>query len=87
MAFCVPLKHRSILCWSTFNGVPQSVATASTTSSAPTSSATLRKSSMGLSTPVDVSPWHTPINLILRPLAALRTSFGSTVRPSGASTR
>jgi len=38
-------------------------------------------------TPVDVSPWQTPINLILRPFAALRTSFGSTVRPQGASTR
>ena len=87
IAFCVPLKHKSIPCRSTASGTPASVATASTTSSAPSSSATLRKPSSGVSTPVEVSPWHTPMNLILRPLPARRTSSGSTVRPNGASTR
>src|SRR5216684_2457781 len=56
VAFCEPLKQMSILWRSTSSGTPASVATASTTRSAPSSSATFRKSSRRCMTPVEVSP-------------------------------
>src|SRR5205823_4069868 len=86
MAFCEPLKHTSIRSRSTCNGKAASDATVSTTSKAPNSSATLRKPSIFVSTPVDVSPCASPTILIFLPLPARRTSSGSTGLPYGAST-
>ena len=80
-AFCDPLKQMSMLCLSTFRGTAASVATASTTSSAPHSSATLRNGSISVITPEEVSPCASPIILILRPFTTLRTSSGSTGLP------
>ena len=87
IAFCEPLKQMSMRSRSTSSGIPASDATVSTIKSAPNSSATLRKCSIFCTTPVDVSPCASPINLIFFPLPARRTSSASTVLPTGASTR
>ena len=86
MAFCEPLKQTSTRSRSTSSGTAASDATVSTTSRAPSSSATFRNPSIVVSTPVDVSPWARPIILIFLPLPVLRMSSGSTGLPFGAST-
>src|SRR5216684_8581658 len=86
MAFCEPLKQMSTRSRSTCSGTAASEATVSTTSSAPSSSATLRNGSICVSTPEEVSPWASPTILIFLPLPARRTSSASTALPYGAST-
>ena len=81
MAFCVPLKQMSMRSLSMCSGTAASEATVSTTSSAPNSSATLRKPSISVITPEEVSPCAKPTILIFLPLPARRTSSASTGLP------
>ena len=76
MAFCVPLKQMSMRWRSMLMGTAARDATVSTIRSAPSSSATLRKLSMSVITPEDVSPCAKPTILIFLPLPAPAHVFG-----------
>ena len=87
MAFCEPLKQISMRCAVHVQRHARQRGHGVDNQQRAEFVGDLRKGSIRVTTPVEVSPWAKPTNLIFRPLPGDAHVLGSTGRPYGAVTR